>query len=214
MAVVWNDELSRTYARYMERNIPHDHRAWAERIAKDVGPLGEGATVVDVAGGPAFLLLELAPLLPGARLVVTDASAAMIELAEVRAQERGRTLDARLCPAELLDLSDGAADVVVCKHFVRLAPDLGGALREVRRVLRPSGRAYFVDFDRDAPFLASSLLRLWIHLTAPDFIRREFGATMRSGFTAPEMAAKLLDAGFSRTDVLKRGVSYLVRATR
>jgi ubiquinone/menaquinone biosynthesis C-methylase UbiE len=208
----WSEEASRAYARYMESNVRHDHRPFAARIAADWPELPPSATVVDVAGGPAFLLLELAPLLREPRLVVTDGSATMVELGRERARARGREIDGRVCPAEKLDLADGTVDLIVCKHFLRLAEDADACLREMVRVLRPGGRAYLIDFNREGPWLGARLLHLWIALTAPAFIRRSFGETMGRGWPASSVPARAEAAGFARGAVLHRGVSYLVRA--
>jgi ubiquinone/menaquinone biosynthesis C-methylase UbiE len=212
--IEWSAETSRAYARYMETNVPHDHRVAAKRIAADWPTLARGATVVDVAGGPAFLLLELAPLLAEPRLVVTDGSAEMIELGHERAKARGFELEGHVCPAEQLTLADGSADLVVCKHFLRLASDLDASLREMARILRPGGRAYFVDFNAERPWLGSKLLQLWILFTAPSFIRWSFGKTMALGLPASSLPARLRAAGFASAEVLRSSVSYLVRATR
>jgi ubiquinone/menaquinone biosynthesis C-methylase UbiE len=213
-ATEWSEEMSRAYARYMETNVKHDHRRWAERIATDWPGAPTGATVVDVAGGPGFQLLEVAPRLRQPRLVVTDSSPSMLELAHQRAGQRGIAVQTLLCPAEQLALADASVDLVLCKHFLRFAPDLGAVLREMARVLRPGGRAYLIDFNAEGPFLGAALLNLWIRLTAPRFISGMFWRTMRAGLSASGLPASLLAAGFADASVLRSSVSYLVRGNR
>jgi ubiquinone/menaquinone biosynthesis C-methylase UbiE len=210
----WNDELSRAYVRYMETNVRFDHRSWARRIAADCRDLPAEATVVDVAGGPAFLSLELAPLLVRPRVILADGAALMVELADERAKARGRQIEGHVCPAEQLDLADGVADLVVCKHFLRLAADVDASLREMARILRPGGRAYLVDFNSAGPRLGIRLLTLWIKLTAPPFLRGMFPATVRSGLAATSVPPRVRTAGFAQAELLHAGVSYLVRAVR
>jgi ubiquinone/menaquinone biosynthesis C-methylase UbiE len=212
--IEWNDETCQQYARYMETVVPHDHRKFAARIARDWPEVPAHATVVDIAGGPAFLALELAPCLTEPRLVVTDLAPRMIELGHQRAAARGRTVEGRVCPAEALDLPDASADLVLCKHFVRLAADLEACLREMVRILKPGGRAYLIDFNADRPWLGAMLLRNWIKLTAPPFIRAGFSASMALGLPAASLPARLRAAGFAEADVLRNSVSYLVRAVR
>lgn len=212
--VEWTDEMSRMYARYMETNVRHDHRGWARRIAADWSARPPQPTIVDVAGGPAFLLLEVAPLVEKPRLVVTDGSAVMIELAHERAKARDCTVEGHVCGAEKLDLADASADLVLCKHFLRLAPDLDGSLREMARVLKPGARAYLVDFNREGPKWLARLLHLWILLTAPSFISKFFGATLAAALPASSLPQRLRAAGFAQADVIHSGVSYLVRAVR
>jgi len=210
----WTEELCRTYARYMESNVPHDHRPWARRIAEDWPDLPAGATVVDVAGGPAFLLAEVAPLLRTPRLVIADVSATMVRLAGERAAGRALAVEGIVCPAEKLALPDAAADLVLCKHALRLVQDINAALREMARVLKPSGRAYLIDFEPEGAWLGRTLLELWIRLTAPPFIRAAFAETMRIGPPASSLRLRLRAAGFANASVLASGVSYLVRATK
>jgi ubiquinone/menaquinone biosynthesis C-methylase UbiE len=198
----------------METNIPYDHRQWAAQIAADWPELPAGATVVDVAGGPAFLLLELASRVSQPRLVVADNSPIMIALAQERAAQHHLTIEAILCPAERLSLPKASADLVVCKHFLRLARDLGAVLREVFRILRPGGRAYFIDFNGEASVLKGRLLYLWILLTAPRFLSKTFWPSLKLGLEVSCLPEKLRAAGFSNTSILGRGLSYLVRADR
>jgi ubiquinone/menaquinone biosynthesis C-methylase UbiE len=198
----------------METNIRFDHRRWAHRIALDWPDRPAGATVVDVAGGPAFLLLELAPRLREPRLIVADASPIMTEIARERAGQRGVLIETVTCPAETLDLPDACADLVVSKHFVRFARDLDAALREMARILRPGGRVYLIDFNREGPLLGARLLHLWILLTAPAFIRDPFWGSLRQGLPVSSLPPRLAAAGFAEPRILSRGVSYLVAAQR
>lgn len=210
----WTEQMSRDYAAYMEKNVKHDHRAWAERIATDWPEAPAGALVADVAGGPGFLLFELAPRLKSPRLVLTDSSPLMLSLARERAARLGVEVEVHLCPAEKLKLPDASMDMVLCKHALRFAPDLDAVLRELARVLRPGGRAYVIDFNPDGPRLGSLLLLTWIKLTAPPFIRANFGPTMRMGPPASALPSRFRAAGFREAVVLHPGVSYLIRAVR
>lgn len=212
--IEWSDENSRAYARYMEKNVRFDHRRFAEYIAADWPQAPAGGLVLDVAGGPAFLLLEVARHLREPRLMVADSSPVMIEIGRERAARQGFTLEARLCPAEKLDLPDGCVDLVLCKHFLRLATDTDASLREMARVLKPGGRAYFIDFNGERPWLGATLLQLWIQLTAPKFLRHGFRASMATGLRASCLPARMRAAGFADAEILRDGVSYLVRAAR
>ena len=210
----WTEEQSQAYLTYMESNVRYDHRRWAQAIARDWPDLREGATVVDVAGGPAFLTLELAPLLCSPSIIVTDFSATMLARATERAAQRGQAIEVVECPAERMALPDGCADLVVCKHFIRLATDVDLVLREAVRVLRPGGRAYFVDFAGDAPLLGRVALYLWIRATGPKVITEMFWDTMKSGMTAAKLVDRMKAAGFDGVQTISSGVSYLVRAKK
>jgi ubiquinone/menaquinone biosynthesis C-methylase UbiE len=77
----WNEETCRRYATKMEKVVKHDHRPWAKRIAEHLGETAAGGKLMDVATGPGFLLLELAPLLSGMQLYAQDEAAPMLEIA-------------------------------------------------------------------------------------------------------------------------------------
>jgi len=206
----WSETTSRAYARYMEKNIRYDYRRWATKILADLSTVPSTTSVVDVAGGPGFLALEVGRHLGHPRLWVVDASPTMLELAGENGRKYSLEVVARLGEAERLAFPDGFADVVLCKHFIRLSPDPERALREMARILKPGGRVYVIDFDRQAPAVRRWLLSLWIRLTAPDFIRSAFHDAFRTGFPAARMVTMFHEAGLRNPRVISRGTSYLV----
>jgi len=210
----WSDDTSRAYARYMEKNIKYDYRHWATKILADLQPTPPGTTVVDVAGGPGFLALEVGRHLDHPRLWVIDGSPTMLQLAAENGRKYSLEVVARHGEAERLEFPDSFADVVLCKHFIRLSSDPERALREMARILKPGGRLYVVDFDRSAPALRRWLLTLWIRLTAPAFIRSAFHDALRTGFSASHMVTMLHETGLRNPRVLSRGTSYLVVGER
>lgn len=99
-----------------------------------------GMRVLDLACGPGNLSARLAPsVLPGGEVVGVDLAQGMIELARAAAIPNARF---EVMDIEELVFDDAAFDVAVCGHGLQFASDLGRALREVRRVLKP--KASFV----------------------------------------------------------------------
>ena len=74
------------------------------------------------------------------RVISTDLSPVMVEAARRRAIPGA---EHRVVDMQALDLPDASVDAVVCRFGYMLVPDLALALRETRRVLRPSGRLAF-----------------------------------------------------------------------
>jgi ubiquinone/menaquinone biosynthesis C-methylase UbiE len=105
--------------------------------------LQPGQSVLELAAGPGdtgFMAAEL--LVPGGTLISSDASEPMLEVARTRAQTLGVTnAEFKQLQLEWIDLPTASVDAVLCRWGVMLVVDPAAALREVRRVLRPGGRA-------------------------------------------------------------------------
>jgi ubiquinone/menaquinone biosynthesis C-methylase UbiE len=64
---------------------------------------------------------------------------------EERLSSSGRIAEVIRAPAEALPLPDASADTVVSTLVLCTVDDLGAALAEARRVLRPGGRLLFIE---------------------------------------------------------------------
>ena len=104
---------------------------------------GEGDRVLELAAGAGGVGLAAAELVgPHGEVVVSDVAPEMTAIARRRAEERGlANVTVRELDLEAIDEPDGAFDVVLCREGIMLVPDPTLAAREIRRVLRPGGRA-------------------------------------------------------------------------
>jgi ubiquinone/menaquinone biosynthesis C-methylase UbiE len=115
-----------------------------------------GDVVLELAAGQGDVGFALAPRV--GRLITSDFSAAMLDIARRRAEELGLTnVEFRELDAEALELEDQSVDGVVCRWGYMLMPNPATALAETRRVLRPGGRLVFAVW-------ASGDLNPWISL--------------------------------------------------
>ncbi len=101
--------------------------------------IAAGEDVVDVACGTGNAALLAAER--GARVVGVDGAWRLLEVARERARTQGLVLDLRAGDLLALPVDDDAADVVLSVFGVIFAEQPSSALREVARILRPSGRA-------------------------------------------------------------------------
>ncbi len=106
-----------------------------------------GQRILEVAAGPGDTGFLAAKRLGSGRLLSTDISPEMVDMARKRAAEIGASnADFRVLDAQAMDLADGAFDGVICRWGIMLMPDPAAALRECRRVLLPGGRFAFAVF--------------------------------------------------------------------
>jgi ubiquinone/menaquinone biosynthesis C-methylase UbiE len=88
-------------------------------------------------------------------LTLTDPEAPMVKRLERQLRDSGSPAKVCRAPADDLPFQDGAFDVVVSTLVLCTVPDQPGAIKEIRRVLRPGGRLVFVEHVRaDDPKLA------------------------------------------------------------
>ena len=112
-----------------------------EWMLRELAPRA-GDTVLELAAGPGGTGFAAAALVgESGRVISTDFSPAMVEVARRRAAELGlENVEHGTMDAESIDLVDDSVDGVLCRFGYMLMPDPAAALSETRRVLRPGGR--------------------------------------------------------------------------
>jgi ubiquinone/menaquinone biosynthesis C-methylase UbiE len=121
--------------------------------------LRPGMRVLDLACGVGDPALSIAAeVAPSGRVTATDLGPGMMSLAEELARKNGlANIDFREANAESLPFADASFDVLTCRFGIMFFPDLGKALRECLRVLKPGGRAAFVAWGkREQPFFTTT----------------------------------------------------------
>lgn len=179
--------------------------AWRRR-AIDLADLHEGLTVLDLGAGTGDL--SFAAAARGARVVAVDLSPGMLAVLGRRATAAQR---ARVSPVvgngERLPLPDASVDRIVSGFTVRNVGDLPRTFAELRRVLKPGGRAVVLELSHPpsrafAPLYSFYLERILpavaVLLGADPEAYRYLPRSLRS-FPEPERLAALLRAsGFGR----------------
>jgi ubiquinone/menaquinone biosynthesis C-methylase UbiE len=106
-----------------------------------------GQRILEIAAGPGDTGFFAAQRLGQGRLVSTDISEAMVDVARQRGAELGvQNVDYRVLDAQAMDVADASFDGVICRWGFMLMPDPAAAFRECRRVLVPGGRLVFAVF--------------------------------------------------------------------
>lgn len=102
------------------------------------------ARLLDLGCGAGHVSFHVAPLV--AEVVAYDLSQQMLDVVAGAAVERGfNNIVTERGAAERLPFADASFDFVFSRYSAHHWSDLGLALREVRRVLKPGGVAAFVD---------------------------------------------------------------------
>jgi len=135
-----SSEVAERWQQDVERRR-QDFAEATQRMLEAAG-LGPGNRVLDIAAGTGDQsLLAARRVGPDGSVLATDISAEMLNITERVAKLEGlTTITTRVTDAEQLDLEDNAFDAVICRLGLMLIPNLQLALREIRRVLKPSGK--------------------------------------------------------------------------
>ena len=144
-----------------------------EWLVRELGPK-PGDTVLELAAGQGDVGFAIAAVLgESGRLISSDFSPAMAEIARRRSAELGLTnVEHRILDAEQIELADDSVDGVVCRWGYMLMPDPAAALAETRRVLRSGGRLAFSVWSSGArnPWIsvAGRILVAHAHMPPPE----------------------------------------------
>lgn len=146
-----------------------------------------GAHVLDLGCGGGHVAYRVAPLV--ARVTAADLSAEMLAAVAAEAARRGLgNIATAHAPAERLPFADAGFDLVFCRMSAHHWRDLDAGLREARRVIRPGGRAMFIDVVAPAHPLLDTHLQTVEVLRDPSHVR---------DYRADEWLAALGRAGFA-----------------
>lgn len=168
-----------------------------------------GMHVLDLACGPGNLTRRLASqVAPGGEVVGVDLAPGMIELARQAAIPHARF---EVMDAERLTFPDASFDAAACGHGLQFMPDLGAALREARRVLRPASRfaasVPIGSVDDSVWALLDSVVDRWLP-APPKAVDQDATRTVVADAGAFQQAA--LGAGFgeARVEVVEESVRW------
>jgi len=98
---------------------------------------------LEIGAGTGYFTLNLMRAGVIREAVATDISPGMLGALSASAAELGLTVETRECEASSLPFEDGSFDLVFGHAVLHHLPDLPGAFREFRRVLRPGGVVAF-----------------------------------------------------------------------
>jgi demethylmenaquinone methyltransferase/2-methoxy-6-polyprenyl-1,4-benzoquinol methylase len=186
------------------------HRAWKSVLVTALDP-GPRRTLLDLAAGTGDVGLAWLEQ-GGGPALLSDVNASMLDGARDRALSRGLISGASLvvADAERLPLPDRVVDRVSIAFGLRNCTDKPVVLAEARRVLRPGGRFFCLEFSHVRVAALQPLYDAWSFRVLPMLGRRvahdeaSYRYLAESIRTFPDqeaLAGMLRDAGFARVAV-------------
>jgi len=183
MSMKFGEEAARRLERtYMTPDIVRQREATLALFAAK-----PGESIVDIGSGPGFLCESLAQQVgPQGRVLGVDVSESMIESARQRNPFGNLTYE--LGDAVTVPAQDASFDAAISTQVFEYVADVDAAIREMRRVLKPGGRALVVATDWDGVVWHSSdrermarMMRAWEPHCADPRLPRTLVARMREG---------------------------------
>jgi demethylmenaquinone methyltransferase/2-methoxy-6-polyprenyl-1,4-benzoquinol methylase len=186
------------------------HRAWKRVLITALDP-SPRRTLLDLAGGTGDVGLAWLEQ-GGGQLLLSDINAAMLAIAWERALAGGLVGGASLlaADAERLPLPDRVVDRVSFAFGLRNCTDKSAVLAEARRVLRPGGRFFCLEFSHlrvaalQPAYDARSfrvLPMLGRYVAHDEASYRYLAESIRTFPDQDELADMLRQAGFARVEV-------------
>jgi len=197
---------------YDEFLRPRLFEPWATLLL-DAVALRAGESVLDIATGPGTVArLAAVRVGPQGRVLAIDIAQPMLDIAKAKALLPGSAdIDYQLSSATPLPSPSAAFDVALCQQGLQFFPDRIGALREMRRVLKPDGRvgiAVWVEIERNPLYAAyHAALRATVPTQLADLITAPF--SWPSGSSLKSAAA---EAGFRGIHLLTRSLPMVLEA--
>jgi demethylmenaquinone methyltransferase/2-methoxy-6-polyprenyl-1,4-benzoquinol methylase len=143
------------------------HHEWRQRAVARA-QVGPGSDALDICCGTGDLALELRRQIgPDGRVVGSDFSEPMLELARRKSGEEGLPVEFGWADALDLPYGDGSFDAVTIGFGARNLADLDKGLSEMARVLRPGGRVVILEITRPQREPLSSFYSLWFDRLVP-----------------------------------------------
>jgi demethylmenaquinone methyltransferase/2-methoxy-6-polyprenyl-1,4-benzoquinol methylase len=190
--------------------------SWRRRAVALAG-LGPGERALDVGAGTGDLAMALSAAGPSGRVVGLDLAVKMLARARARAKS---PIGLVAGSAERLPFPDGVFSCVTAAFAVRNFADLARGLSEMRRVLRPGGRAVVLELALPPNGAVKALHLFYLRRLSP-LVAAALGSSVDAyrylpasieAFPDPDrVAAAMRDVGFAgvRYERLTFGVATI-----
>ena len=167
VATMFNN-ISKTYDmlnRMMTMGIDKIWRKKAIRSLRSIAP----QLMLDVATGTGDFALESIRILNPKKIIGVDISAGMLDVAREKISKKGLQdrFEVQLGDSEKLQFDDDTFDAVTVAFGVRNFENLEQGLADIRRVLKPGGKAIILELSNPTAFPIKQLYHFHFHKLTP-----------------------------------------------
>ncbi|WP_417517114.1 bifunctional demethylmenaquinone methyltransferase/2-methoxy-6-polyprenyl-1,4-benzoquinol methylase UbiE [Minwuia sp.] len=202
------------------------HRLWKDRFVSALRPR-PGERVLDLAGGTGDIAHRILKRTGGrAAVTLCDINPAMVEAGRDRLIDKGvmTGIDWTVGDAETLPFPDCSFDAATIAFGIRNVTRIPKALADIRRVLRPGGRFFCLEFSNVREALKPAydlysfqvLPRVGKVVAGDEDSYRYLAESIRQFPDRETFAGMISDAGFRRVshEALSQGIAAIHRGWR
>jgi len=184
-----------------------EFRNLAQQIASELPP---GSKILEVAPGPGFLAIELAKA-GNFEITGLDISKTFVEIARDNAARAGVQVDFERGNAACIPFEHATFDRVICRAAFKNFAEPVEALREMRRVLKPGGKALVIDLRKDVPMSTIEEHVDQMQLSPPSslFTKLAFRTMLlKRAYTNDQFAQLVKQSGFTKSRIEQADVGF------
>ncbi|MCL2403323.1 MAG: ubiquinone/menaquinone biosynthesis methyltransferase [Coriobacteriia bacterium] len=160
-------KISTDYDRVNDAISFGQHRAWKKNMVRRI-VAQQPKNVLDIASGTGDIAIVIAQELPQTRIIASDFSPNMLEVARKRIATAGLSnAEVDVQDATKLEYPSESFDVSCVSFGLRNMPDYSLTIREMVRVLRPGGMFFCLDSSYPTNPLIKPLFRLYFKYIMP-----------------------------------------------
>ena len=150
--------------------------------------------ILDVATGTGDFAFEALTILKPEKIIGVDISQGMLDIAQQKIKKRnlGDKFEVKLGDSEKLPFDADGFDAVTVAYGVRNFENLETGLADIRRVLKPGGKAVVLEFSKPKAFPIKQLYNFYFNYITPG-IGKLFSQDARAYTYLPESVAAFPD---------------------
>lgn len=203
-------------ATWYARNTAKDTRGYRACAQAVAAQLPNGGSVLEVATGPGYLAIEIARL-GDYRVTGLDISRSFVRIAAENARKAGVAIDFYRGDAAHMPFAEASFDFVVCRAAFKNFSDPVGALNEMHRMLKPSGRASIFDLRKDATLddIDAEVDRMglsWLNRILTKWTFRHM--LLKTAYTREALQQMVFASRFEDYHLLQDGIGFELRLTK